>query len=91
VRAELISWRNKLSHVSSKFDTIPSIDKYKLTPQIEGLHIVLAELEDRIHALESECPTAWRPFSEETGVSYEGLDERFNQAEGIMHDYSVGG
>ncbi len=53
---ELAGWRSRLEEVSRKFDTVPSIDKYKLTPHIEGLHIVLTELDDRISMLRRECP-----------------------------------
>ncbi|MFZ5765826.1 MAG: hypothetical protein ACOY4H_09550 [Thermodesulfobacteriota bacterium] len=54
---ELAGWRSRLEEVSRKFDAVPSIDKYKLTPHIEGLHIVLTELDDRISLLRRECPT----------------------------------
>jgi len=54
--AELESWSQKLHDLSGRIDKIPSIDKYKLTPQIEGLHILVTELDDRINELRTECP-----------------------------------
>ena len=45
---ELSSWRNRLHEVSEKFDYEPSINKFKLQPHIEGIHILEAELDDRL-------------------------------------------
>jgi hypothetical protein len=58
MEVELASWRSRLSEVASKFDNVPSIDKYKLTPQIEGIHILMTELDDRIMMLRKECATS---------------------------------
>ena len=52
---ELSSWRNRLHEVSEKFDHEPSINKYKLQPHIEGIHILEAELDDRLDEVRREC------------------------------------
>ena len=52
---ELSSWRNRLHEVSEKFDQEPSINKYKVQPQIEGIHILQTELDDRLDELRREC------------------------------------
>jgi hypothetical protein len=52
---ELSSWRNRLHEVSEKFDQEPSINKYKVQPHIEGIHILQNELDDRLDELRREC------------------------------------
>ncbi len=52
---ELSSWRNKVHEVSEKLDSEPSINKYKLQPHIEGIHILQTELDDRLSELRREC------------------------------------
>jgi hypothetical protein len=52
---ELSSWRNRLHEVSGKFDHESSINKYKVQPHIEGIHILEAELDDRLDELRQEC------------------------------------
>ena len=52
---ELSSWRNRLHEVSEKFDYEPSINKYILQPHIEGIHILEAELDDRLDEVRREC------------------------------------
>ena len=52
---ELSSWRNRLHEVSEKFDREPSINKYKMQPHIEDIHMMETELDDRLGELRQEC------------------------------------
>ena len=73
--SELSSWRNKLHEVSEKFDHERSINKYKVQPHIEGIHILQAELDDRLDELRREC------FSSESSLEKKSSlpdDEVFN-------------
>jgi hypothetical protein len=75
---ELSSWRNKLHEVSEKFDHERSINKYKVQPHIEGIHILQAELDDRLDELRQEC------FSSESSLKKKSSlpdDEVFNYFE----------
>ena len=88
---ELSNWQTRLHYVTNKFDSMPSIDKYKLTSHIEGLHILLTEIEDRIHSLETECPTNWSDEGDEIKVKMGEFAGRFKETEGVLHDYDFGG
>jgi len=85
---ELTGWRQRLLEVSQKFDDIPSIDKYRLTTQIEGLHILLTEMEDRINFLKTTCLTGewFEGEAENPGEPIYNLKE-----EGVAYDYDFGG
>jgi hypothetical protein len=65
---ELSSWRNRLHEVSEKFDSEPSINKYKLQPQIEGIHILETELDDRLSELRQECGFTENSFEEKPSL-----------------------
>jgi len=73
---ELFSWRNKLHEVSEKFDSEPSINKYKLQPQIEGIHILETELDDRLSELRQEC-----------GFTESSFEEKPSLPEGQVYNY----
>ena len=57
VGEELEVWSNKLHELSGKIDRMASIDKYRLLPQIEELHIVMTEMDDRLCEVMTACPT----------------------------------
>ncbi len=61
---ELEVWSTKLHKLSSKIDRMPSIDKYRLLPHIEELHIIMTEMDDRLCDMMTECPTV-EPLEEE--------------------------
>lgn len=57
VAEELERWSVKLHGLSDEIGRIPSLDKYRLLPQIEQLHIIMTELDDRLCDLLGSCPT----------------------------------
>jgi hypothetical protein len=56
ITQELTTWSERLHELSKKIDRIPSIDKYKLQPQIEELHMIMTELDDRLCQLITDDP-----------------------------------
>ncbi|MEW6426500.1 MAG: hypothetical protein AB1568_00550 [Thermodesulfobacteriota bacterium] len=87
---ELNSWRSRLAEVSRHFDEVPSIDKYRLTTQIEGLHILLTELDDRMNELLESCPTGeWRVGEDVVGTP--GVSIKEDAGTSAKHDYDFGG
>lgn len=68
VGEELEVWSNKLHELSGKIDRMASIDKYRLLPQIEELHIVMTEMDDRLCEVMTACPTVEALEKEESGM-----------------------
>ena len=54
---ELEVWSGRLHDVSRKIDSMPSVDKYRLLPHIEDLHILMTEMDDRLCEVMTACPT----------------------------------
>ena len=69
VSEELEYWSDRLHEVSDKFDSVSSIDKYKLQPEIEDLHIVMTEMDDRLCEMMTSCSTAERLQGRELRLS----------------------
>ena len=65
---ELEVWSGKLHDLSRKIDKMPSIEKYKLLPHIEELHIIMTEMDDRLCSLMTECPTVEPLEKEDSGM-----------------------
>lgn len=87
VATELENWSEKLHKLSSEIERIPSLDKYRLLPQIEELHIIMTEMDDRLCELLDSCATI------ETGGGREvfaGMREP-GLSSGEKFDYEVGG
>lgn len=87
---ELEVWSRKLHKLSREIEGIPSIDKYKLQPQIDALHIILTEIDDRLCELVNSCEGVERlddrsvDRDQKTGVDFtRSGNERF--------DYDFGG
>lgn len=90
VAEELERWSGRLHDLSDEIGRIPSLDKYRMLPQIEQLHIILTELDDRLCDLVTSCPTV------ETGGVTEmrwgkGLTGEPGPVGTEKFDYEVGG
>jgi len=86
---ELEVWSERLHKLSSEIDRIPSIDKYKLQPQIDALHIILTELDDRLCELMNSCKTVERLDVIEE--SRPNVRETFTETRNEGFDYDFGG
>jgi hypothetical protein len=58
---ELTGWKAKVYDIVRKLDKMSSGDKEKVIPEVNELHMIIEELDDRIDLLEKECPTEWEP------------------------------
>ena len=91
VNAELVVWKAKLHDVMTKMDNVPTEGRQQLFEEVNGLHIVMAELEERVEKLRTECPLVWEPEQEEIKAKLADLSSRYNGAAGIFFDYDFGG
>jgi hypothetical protein len=82
IAEELEIWSGKLHELSGKIDRIPSIDKYKLFPLIEELHIIMTEMDDRLCEAMTSCSTIEGAEEEEVSGFKEGFKTKGNQDKG---------
>ncbi len=90
VAGELEFWSRRLHKLSSEIDGIASINKYKLQPQIDELHIIMTELDDRLCELVTACDSVERLDSMEVNKST-GFREKEFAGRNELFDYDFGG
>jgi hypothetical protein len=88
---ELTLWKARLYDVISKIDRLSTGKKQRMYEEVNGLHIVMSDLDERIEKLRHECPTEWRPVQEDIGVKLSELRNRYNDTAGVLFDYDFGG
>lgn len=91
VEMELTSWKSKLYDIIRKMDSAPTGNKEKIYEDINGLHILMTELEDRLDNLRTSCPTEWSPEEKEIRVKLSDLENRYKDASKVLFDYDFGG
>ena len=52
---ELTAWKAILYDITRKMEELPGSEKQKILPNIEDLHILVAELDDRIDDIRENC------------------------------------
>ena len=65
METEMTAWKAKLYDVMRKVDSLGSAEKEKILPNVEDLHMFLAEMTERIEKLKTECPSDWSPDKKE--------------------------
>ncbi|MDA8165095.1 MAG: hypothetical protein M0017_08700 [Desulfobacteraceae bacterium] len=88
VQMELNNWKARLYDVMRKVDKLSTGEKQHMYENIEDVHILMTELNDRIEKLRTECPTEWSPHREEISAKIDDLRERAEAAEKAMFDYT---
>ncbi len=91
VEMELTLWKSKLYDVIRKMDKASTGNKDKMYEDINGLHILLTELEDRLDSLRTSCPTEWSPERKDIQVKLGNLENRYKDAANVLFDYDIGG
>jgi predicted nuclease with TOPRIM domain len=59
MQAELTGWKAKAYDIVRKIEKLPTGDKDKVFSEVNDLHILIEELNDRISKLQKECPVDW--------------------------------
>jgi len=91
VEIELTLWKSRLDDVIRKMDQASTGEKEKMYENINGLHILLSELEERVDNLRLSCPTEWQPDEDEIKVKLGNLEGRYKEASNVLFDYDFGG
>ena len=52
---ELTEWKAIVYDIARKMEKLPGREKAKIIPNIEDLHILIAEMDDRIYQIRENC------------------------------------
>ncbi len=76
---ELTAWKAKLYDMNNKIDRLGSSEKERALGNFGDLKIALAELEERIHRLKTECPSEWSPQKREIDDSHVDMRSKYEE------------
>ena len=91
VEAELMAWKANLYDVIRQMDKLSTGDKQRMFEKINGLNIVMTELDDRLDKLRTACPTEWSPERQEIKAKMADLGNKYEDTAREFFDYGVGG
>lgn len=88
---ELTNWKAKVYDVVRKLDKMSTGDKEKVVPEVNELHIILEELDERIERLTKECPTSWEPDRTEIENKVGYLRTKLDKVSNTISPSDIGG
>jgi hypothetical protein len=78
MEAELTAWKANVYDIVRKMEALPGGEREKVSPNIEDLHMLITEMEDRIEQIRENC-------TPETGIDDIRTDrDRFNASLGTL-------
>ena len=89
VDVELSQWQGKINDIIRNIDNLPSGNKQRMLEDVNGLHILMTELSERIDNLRNQCPISWEPVTE--AESFPDPKFNFNDKAHVHFDYDIGG
>ncbi len=85
VDIELNAWRAKLYNVMRQMDNLPAADKQKVHDQVDGLHTIVHELDERIDQLRTSCPTEWAPDRSAIKGKITEMEEQYDEVDSFFY------
>ena len=55
MQAELTAWKANVYDITRKMEDLPGSEREGILPHIEDLHILIAEMDDRIEQIQENC------------------------------------
>jgi hypothetical protein len=74
---ELTAWKAKMYDVVRRVDKLGTAEKEKVLANVEDLHMLVAEMEDRVDKLTKECPTEWSPIKNEIDNAHVDMRSKY--------------
>jgi hypothetical protein len=89
VDTELSQWQGKFFDIVSRIDQRSTGSKQQVFEDVNGLHIIMAEIDDRLTSLRTQCPISWNPEQDDVHIPETGYS--FNDTTNVFFDYDFGG
>jgi phage host-nuclease inhibitor protein Gam len=76
---ELTAWKAKMYDVTRRMDKLGSAEKEKVLGNVEDMHMLVTEMEDRVNQLTRECPAEWSPIKKEIDNAHVDMRGKFEE------------
>lgn len=81
---EIAAWKAKMYDLTRKFDSLGTAEKEKVRGNVEDLHMLLTEMEDRVSDLKTECPSDWSPMKKEIDEAHVDMRTKYEVADNAV-------
>ena len=89
--AELTGWKAKMYDVARKLDKLSTGDKQKIVNEVNEIHMIIEQLNDRVKRLQFECPTEWGPEEMEMNAQSTALRLKLEEVSKTVSPSDIGG
>jgi len=88
----LNGWKAKLYDVIRKAESLTDSEKDKFAPMVQELNSMVDDLEARLKALETECPSEWSSDEAAIDRTITRIGDKWKDVWGVMgeHEYGIG-
>jgi hypothetical protein len=76
---ELTAWKAKMYDVTRRLDQLGTAEREKVLPNVEDMHMLVVQMDDRISQLTRECPTEWSPIKKEIDDAHIDMRSKFEE------------
>lgn len=76
---ELTAWKAKMYDVLRRLDKLGTAERQKVLSNVEDLHILLAEMGDRVQQLARECPSEWSPIKKDIDKAHIDMRSKYEE------------
>lgn len=90
VEMELNSWKTRLYDVVRKMGMASVGGTDEIYEDINGIHLIITQLEDRIDRLRAACPKDWRTAERDIRNRLGDLENRCTKASKDLFGYDFG-
>jgi hypothetical protein len=93
IEMELVAWKAKIYHVVRHMDKLPGGEKQKILGNVEDLHMLIAEIDDRIDQVRADCPsiTEFKPIKEDLDNKLADVRVNYEDAMAVLGAGNFGG
>ena len=93
IEMELTAWKAKIYDVVRHIDRLPGAEKQKILGNVEDLHMLIAEIDDRIDQVRTDCPsvTEFKPIKENLDSKLADLRVNYEDAIDVLGAGNFGG
>ncbi|MGD1969001.1 MAG: hypothetical protein PVF86_08370 [Desulfobacterales bacterium] len=92
---ELAAWKVKMNDVSQKATALKEVDREKAEPIIKELNAIMEDIDQRIAALERECPSEWSDDKSDIDGKVSRAKDKWKEVWGVLgeedSEYGIGG
>jgi hypothetical protein len=75
---ELTAWKAKMYDVTRRIDKLGTAEREKILGNVEDLHMLLAQMDDRVQQLARECPSEWSPIKKEIDEAHVDMRSKYD-------------